>query len=76
MRVKIIRSKDNLTKEGELSWIKYKMDGNYIVNKPEIGCSLCLDAGPNYTWLTSPITEIISNYHIKTKNSKYKIEKL
>jgi len=75
-RVKITRTKDGLTKTGELTWIKYKMDGNYTVDYPEVGCSLCLDAGWNPTWLTSPITEVISEWHVKTKNSEYKIEKL
>lgn len=76
MKVKIRRLEDGLEKQGELSWIKYKMDGNYTVDKPEEGCSLCLDAGWNYTWLTSPVKEVISQWHIKTKNSEYKIWKI
>lgn len=76
MKAKLTRLEDNLTKTGKLSYIKYKMDGNYQVEAPEIGCSVCLDAGWNPTWLTSPITEIIDENTIKTKNSTYKIEKL
>lgn len=76
MKVKITRIHDGLKKQGKLSWVNYKMDGNYIIDKPEVGCSLCLDAGWNPTWLTSPITEVISEWHIKTKNSEYKIEEL
>lgn len=76
MRVKITRTRDNLTKIGELAWIKFKMDGNYTVDEPEEGVCLCLDPGFSFTWLTSPIIEVISPRHIRTKNSEYLIEEL
>ena len=47
-------------------------------DSPTIGRSIIADGwgGLTYKWMTTPITEIISETKFKTKNSTYKIHKI
>ena len=49
--------------------------------KPKPGYAFIMSPlGPNFTWMTSTITEVISfseeHVHFKTQNSEYKVNKL
>lgn len=82
--INLIRKHDNLTKVGfNVKWIRWNDDGTFkeLCTEAEIGCSCALDlTGPaTFTWMTTPITKIISsenslekNYVIfETENSTY-----
>lgn len=75
---KLIRQRDNLSKEGTIKFLEFDEigRGKKLHEKPEIGYSCIVNPqyGPSYTWLTSVITEIISDTEFKTNNSHYKIE--
>jgi hypothetical protein len=76
---KISRINDGKTFEvNEYKFIVFKNGrGKEMINNPIIGSALILPPyNSSYRWLTSPITEVIDNYHFKTLNSEYKIEKL
>ena len=47
-------------------------------DEPAVGRSIIIDPmiGGNYKWMTSVITEIISEDTFKTKNSTYKLHKI
>ncbi len=75
---KLIRQRDNLTKEGLIEFIEFGKNnyGKKVHMKPEVGFACIVDRALfNFTWMTSIITEIISETEFKTKNSHYKIEK-
>lgn len=80
---KLVRERDNLTKNGfNIGWVEWDemSRGKRIHNQLEVGYSLVLDfAFGNYTWLTTPITEIIENkdnyIKFKTENSVYELFK-
>jgi len=74
---KLIRERDNLIKEGEIMFIEYIDGFNNVLHKtPRIGYSIIVDPqyGRSFTWLTTPITEIISYNRFKTENSVYIIK--
>lgn len=75
---KLIRQRDNLTKEGTIKFIEFDKfnRGKGLHDEIRIGYSCVVDPhlGPSYTWMTSEITEVISETEFKTKNSHYKIE--
>lgn len=74
---KLIRQRDNLVKEGFIEFVEFDKNnrGKKIHMKPEINYACIVDRRSiPYTWMTSQITEIISNTEFKTKNSHYKIE--
>jgi hypothetical protein len=75
--VTLLRLNDGLKKSSyELSFIKWGEDdrASDLLNKPTVGTSAILAPyNRNYTWLTSPIVEVISITEFKTKNSHYKI---
>jgi hypothetical protein len=60
-----------------IEWNKNGVGGK-VHNEPAVGRSIVLDpTGPgNYMWLTTEITEIISENKFKTKNSTYTIHKI
>jgi len=77
----LIRHRDGLTKIGnKADWIEWDEDtsaGKKLHTEPAIGRSFVLDLGGplTYTWMTTTVTEIISNepgkIEFKTKNSNY-----
>ena len=74
---KLIRQRDGLVKEGFIEFLEFDKNnrGKNIHMKPKIGYACIVDGKKLiYTWLTSVITEIISDTEFKTKNSHYKIE--
>lgn len=74
---KLVRQRDNLTKEGTIEFVEFDKNGRgkNIHMKPEVGFSCIVNRTlMSYTWMTSPITEVISETEFKTKNSNYKIE--
>jgi hypothetical protein len=52
--------------------------GGLIYDEPAVGRSIIADPmiGGNYKWMTTQITEIISETEFKTKNSTYILKKL
>lgn len=77
----LVREEDNKQiRASVIKFIEWNEDGTgkALHDTPEIGRSIVLDPirTGNYTWLTSQITEIISDTELKTKNSTYKIYKL
>lgn len=80
MKAKITRQEDDLVKEGELKYVEFNEygRGKALHDVPKVGYALILDPqyAFSYTWMTSVITEVISETEIKTKNSTYKIELL
>jgi len=51
--------------------------GENLHDKPQIGYACIVDHSPTfgcYSWLTSPIVEVISDTEFKTLNTHYKIE--
>jgi hypothetical protein len=81
---KLIRKKDGLTKiSEEVKWFEWGLDGRFesLHEEPEIGRSLIMSPfNMNFTWQTTPITEIIKQKEgyikFKTKNSTYELFKL
>jgi hypothetical protein len=79
----LIRERDGLTKTADaIKWLEWKKDGTHeqSYEEPAIGRSLLLHPfGPNFTWLTTTITEIIEQreHYIKfrTQNSVYELTK-
>lgn len=74
---KLIRKRDGLIKEGLIEFVEFDKNdrGKNIHMKPQIGFACIVDGRKLvYTWMTSVITEIISDTEFKTKNSHYTIE--
>lgn len=74
---KLIRQRDNLVKEGFIEFVEFDKRtnrGKKIHMKPEIGYACIVDRSLNYKWMTTQITEVISDTEFKTKNSHYKIK--
>lgn len=76
---KLVRQRDNLSKMGVIKWVEWNKDGGFkaLHEKPEVGYSCIVN--PNrisYTWLTTTITELISETEFRTENSHYKIEEI
>jgi len=78
---RLYRENDGLTKVGaEIGFIEWDETGRFkkIHDSPEIGRSIILDPkySPSYTWMTSAISEIISETRIRTNNSIYTISQI
>lgn len=74
---KLVRKKDKLVKEGEIEFVEFdKFDrGKNIHTTPKVGYACIVNRNrQGYTWMTTVITELISNKEFKTKNSHYKIK--
>lgn len=76
--MKLIRKSDNKIIKGEIKYVEFDEFGygKKLHKKPKVGYSCIVDAkkGKFYTWMTSSITEVISNNEFKTNNSHYTIE--
>ena len=63
-----------------IKFIEWNEDGtgNSVHDEPAVGRSIIADPmiGGNYKWMTTVITEIISENTFKTKNSTYKLHKI
>lgn len=77
---KIVRVNDGKTIETkDYKFVVFNKEGrgNEMVDTPQEKSSLIVPPyNMYYTWLTSPIVEVINEFNFKTKNSEYKIEKL
>lgn len=74
---KLIRQRDNLTKEGFIEFVEFDKygRGKKIHMKPKVDYACIVDRSSiSYRWMTSVIVEVISDVEFKTKNSNYKIE--
>jgi hypothetical protein len=71
---------DKQIKASVVKFIEWNEDGTgkSSHDKPAVGRSIIADPliGGNYKWMTSVITEIISEDTFKTKNSTYTLHKL
>lgn len=71
---------DKQIKASVVQFIEWNEDGTgkSVHNEPAVGRSIIADPmiGGNYRWMTSVITEIISEDTFKTKNSTYKLHKI
>lgn len=80
MKAKITRLSDKIEFSGSLSYILCDEYGRATMTSqtPIVGTSICIDCekSPFHKWLTSPITEVVSENEVKTKNSVYKIKHL
>lgn len=75
---KLIRQRDNLVAEGIIEFVEFDKNdrGKKVHMKPDIGYACIVDRQKLvYTWMTTQITEVISETEFKTKNSHYIIEK-
>lgn len=76
----LIRQRDNLTTGGIIQFIEFDENGRgkALHDKPKEGYACIVDAhrGPFYTWMTTVITEVISDKEFKTRNSHYIIDEL
>lgn len=65
---------------GVVKFIEWKDDGTFKAahDMPAVGRSIIADPGPYgmYQWMTSVITEVISDNKFKTKNSTYELHKV
>lgn len=65
---------------GVVKFIEWNEDGTFkgAHNDPAVGRSIIADPGPfgTYQWMTSVITEVISDNKFKTKNSTYELHKV
>ena len=78
MIAKLVRQRDGLTRGGDIQYIEWDENdrGIDLHEEAQIGFSCIIDPYTmNPTWLTSVITEVISETEFKTKNSHYKIVK-
>jgi hypothetical protein len=81
MKYRITRTRDGLTKQGNvIDWVEWNEDGTFKTKHDniEISCSLVLDFNMGtFKWMTTRITEILENKenYIKfnTENSTYEI---
>lgn len=77
----LIRKDDNKQITGtSVLFIEWKEDGTFksIHTTPAVGRSIVVDPmnHGNYKWMTSSITEVISDTEFKTKNSMYSLYKV
>jgi hypothetical protein len=72
----LTRQEDQKSFKGIIKFIEFNSKGNKLYTDIKKGrsCVVNPQAGFLYTWLTTEITEVISNKEFKTKNSHYKIE--
>ena len=75
---KLIRQRDNLVKEGFIEFVEFDKRtnrGKKIHMKPKVGYACIVDRNRiSFTWMTTTITELISETEFRTENSHYKIE--
>lgn len=79
---RLTRLNDGLVRYGyEVKWVEWDEDSKCtgFSDKISLGSSLMVDPSTReFTWLTTTVTEIISNtkdlIHFKTNNSEYKLE--
>lgn len=74
---KLIRKRDGLVKEGDIEFIEFDKNGygKDVHIKPQKDFSCIVNRTKfSFTWMTSIITEVISDTEFKTKNSHYTIE--
>lgn len=84
MKWKLVRERDNLTKESaEILWLEFNEDGTFKSKheEPAIGRSLLMSPfNIFFTWQTTGITEIVEQKEdyvkFKTKNSTYQLWKI
>jgi len=76
--MKLIRQRDKYTSSGIIKFIEFNEEGRGkgLHESPKVGYACIVDPqrSISFTWMTSPITEVISETEFKTKNSHYKIE--
>lgn len=73
----LVRTNDGLRMKGEIAFVEFNKfgQGKKLHKKPKKGFACVVDRTLNsYKWLTSEITEVISDKEFKTKNSHYTIE--
>lgn len=81
MKYKITRTRDKMTKQGNvIDWVEWNDDRTFKAKHDiiGIGCSLVLDFNMGtFKWMTTPVTEILENKenYIKfnTENSTYEV---
>jgi len=80
-KIWVLKRSDGLVKKSEkIKWVNWNNDGTFKNESEIITINSSLLMSPFnqfYTWLTTPIIEIISNDGIiefKTKNSNYTLE--
>jgi hypothetical protein len=74
---KLVRQHDSLIKEGKIEYVEFDKHnlGKGIHMIPKKGYACIVDRTRiGYTWMTTIITEVISETEFKTLNSHYKIE--
>lgn len=63
-----------------IKFIEWNEDGTFksVHDTPSVGRSIIADPGPYgmYRWMTSVITEVITDNKFKTKNSTYTLHKV
>ena len=80
-KYKLVRERDNLTKEGNrILWIDWDTDGTFHSSHYELKLDRSLILDPhhmNYTWMTTIVTEIIEQREdyikFRTLNSVYEL---
>jgi len=77
----LTRKDDNKKITGtSVLFVEWKEDGTFksIHTTPEVGRSIIVDPmnHGNFKWMTSSITEIISETEFKTQNSTYLLDKI
>jgi hypothetical protein len=77
----LVRENDNKQMPcGVVKYVEWNEDGTFksVHNDMAVGRSVILDPGPfgQYQWLTTTITEILSETKFKTTNSIYNLYKL
>lgn len=73
----LTRKRDGLVKEGFIEFIEFDQNdrGKDVHMKPGIGFACIVNrTSLTYSWMTSVITEVISDTEFKTKNSHYTIQ--
>jgi diphthamide synthase subunit DPH2 len=80
-KYKLVRERDNLTKEGNrILWIDWDTDGTFHSSHYELKLDRSLILDPHhmsYTWMTTIVTEIIEQREdyikFRTTNSVYEL---
>lgn len=80
-KYKLIREIDQLTKTSlDIKWLEFNENGKYKEDFKDIKVDrglLMSPFGPTFTWMTTPVTEIVEQrddyIKFKTKNSTYEL---
>lgn len=74
----LVRKDDGLKKSGIIKYVEFdeRGRGKAFHDSPKEGFACIVDPqrGQYFTWMTSPIVEVISEKEFKTQNSHYIIE--